>query len=55
MLLAIPLTRNGSCVFDALVRMGFWQMADGDYYVNGRWSWGRDQFTKWQSDEGAEA
>jgi len=27
------------CVFDYLIMLGFWDLADGDWYVNGHWNW----------------
>lgn len=26
-------------VYQPLIRYGFWELAEGDYYVNGHWSW----------------
>ena len=31
--------RRGRCAFDILIDLGFWDMRDGDWYVNGHWNW----------------
>lgn len=40
LLARLPFGSQRENVFDFLsLRLGFWDLNDGDWYVNGRWNW----------------